>query len=283
VADAVIIRKGAANERVFKFDYGTVAFETTPPDAGAGIFEAGRLIAHTPTNLYVRPGHVAYEVIYENQTNRVGTNVVRYALHRFPSTFEIKRDYTNTIGMVLVRVKDPLYVGKFEVTQEQFQRVMGKGLEGKARQPVVNVKWADAEVFCQKLSELETASDIARKSHVDGWTYGLPTQAEWSRFSESDAGQLSEAVFDSRLTEPKEIDFSRKSANRSGLYDLFGNVAEWCVGAGKQPITIGGSFYNRRPKQVPADLMVETQNLSSPIAEGSPNIGFRCVLRPPAR
>jgi hypothetical protein len=88
-------------------------------------------------------------------------------------------------------------------------------------------------------------------------------------------------VFDSRLTEPKEIDPSRKSVNKSGLYDLYGNVAEWAVGASKQPVTIGGSFYNRKPRQVPADLMVETQNLTSSISDGSPNIGFRCVLRPP--
>ena len=90
-------------------------------------------------------------------------------------------------------------------------------------------------------------------------------------------------MFDSRLTEPKEIDASRKSSNKAGLYDLYGNVAEWALGSAKEPVTIGGSFYNRKPRQLPPDLLVETQNLASSIAEGSPNIGFRCVLRPPAQ
>jgi hypothetical protein len=281
LTDVLVVKKGAANEKLFKFNYGVVSFETTPPDAGAGIFQSGKLLGHTPTNLYVRPGPAEYEVIYEDQTNRVAANVVKFALHPFHSTFEVKRDYTNAIGIVLVRVKDPLYVCKFEITQEQFQQIMGHGLEGKPRQPVVNVKWTDAEAFCQKLSQLDASSGGPKKAHLDGWTYGLPTQAEWSRFAETDPGQLLEAVFDSRLTEPKEIDPSRKSVNKSGLYDLYGNVAEWAVGASKQPVTIGGSFYNRKPRQVPADLMVETQNLTSSISDGSPNIGFRCVLRPP--
>jgi hypothetical protein len=283
VTEQVVLRKGAPNAADFKFSYGSVSFETTPTDANAAIFDRGQLIAHTPTNLYVRPGRVDYEIVCEDQTNRVGTNVVLYAMHRFASAFEIKRDYTNTVGMVLVRVKDPLYVCKFEVTQEQYQRVMGRGLEGKPRQPVVNVKWADAQEFCQKLSQLDAAAEWAKRAHVDSWTYGLPTQTEWSRFSQNDPAQLLEAVFDSTLSEPKEIDPLRKSANRSGLYDLYGNVAEWCVGADKQPITIGGSFYNRKPRQIPADWMIETKNLASPVAEGSPNIGFRCVLRPPGQ
>src|SRR5581483_2679286 len=151
---------------------------------------------------------------------------------------EVKRDYTNAIGMVLVRVKDPLYVCKFEITQDQFQQVMGHGLEGKPRQPIVNVKWADAEAFCQKLSQMDAGSGAPKKSHLEGWTYGLPTQSEWSRFSESDPGQLVEAVFDSRLTEPKDIDASRKSANKAGLYDLYGNVAEWAIGLRKEPVII---------------------------------------------
>ena len=280
VSDSVVVRKGIANAKLFAFTYGLASFETTPPDAGADIYQSGKLLAHTPTNLYVRPGPVSYDIIYENQTNRVATNLVKFA--RFLSAFEVKRDYTNAIGMVLVKVKDPLYVCKFEVTQEQFQQVMGRGLEGKPRQPIVNIKWADAEAFCQKLSQLDSGSDFARKAHVDGWTYGLPSQAEWSRFSEADPNQLAEAVFDSRLSEPKEIDPARKSANKTGLYDLYGNVAEWAVGTSKQPITIGGSFYNRKPRQLPSDFMIETQNLSSSIADGSPNIGFRCVLRPPS-
>jgi hypothetical protein len=279
VTEPIIIRKGAENSEQFRFLYGSVSFETTPADADAEIFEGARLLAHTPTNLFVRPGRVDYALVCADQTNRVGTNVLQYALHRFISAFEIKRDYTNSIGMIMVRVKDPMYVSKFEVTQEQFQRVTGRALDGKPRQPVVNVKWADAEAFCQKLSQLETASDAAKKARVDGWVYGIPNQKEWSDFSGNDATQLSEAVFDSTLSEPKEIDATRKSSNHAGLYDLYGNVAEWCLGSSQTPITIGGSFYNRKPRVISGDLMVETKNLDRSVAEGSPNIGFRCVLR----
>jgi len=279
VTQPLVIRKGAENAQQFRFLYGSVSFETTPPDADAAIFEGTTLLAHTPTNLFVRPGRVDYALVCADQTNRVGTNVLQYALHRLISAFEMKRDYTNSIGMILVRLKDPMYVSKFEVTQDQFQRVMGRALEGKPGQPVVNVKWADAETFCQKLSQLETASAPAKRARLDGWVYGIPTQKEWGDFSENDATQLAEAVFDSTLSEPKEIDFTRKSSNHAGLYDLYGNVAEWCLGSNNQPITIGGSFYNRKPRVIPSDLMIETKNLDRSVAEGSPNIGFRCVLR----
>lgn len=279
VTEQLVIHKGTENAKQFHFQYGTVSFETIPPDADAAIYDGTRFLGRTPTNLFIRPGPAQYTLVCGDQTNRVGTNVVQDFLHRLISAFEVKRDYTNSVGMILVRVKDPLYVSKFEITQEQYQRVMGRPVDTKPRGPVVNVKWADAQAFCQKLSQMEAGSDAARKARVGGWVYGVPTQAEWSRFAENDPNQLLEAVFDATLSEAKEIDFNRKSSNHAGLYDLYGNVAEWCLGPNNQPITIGGSFVMRKPRQIPPDLLVETR-LDRSISDGSPNIGLRCVLRP---
>jgi formylglycine-generating enzyme required for sulfatase activity len=283
VKETVLVKKGAANVHEFKFKYGTIVLETDPADAAAEVFDHGQLIARTPTNLYVRPGRVDYQLIYENQTNRLGADVVLNTRHTLTGKFEVKRDYTNSVGMVLVRVRDGFYVGKFEVTQEEYQRVMGGTSEGKPRQPVINVNWKDAIAFCQKLSQADAAT--AARARLAGWTYALPTESEWARSAGTDPSQLEDAVFSNQsLSQPKEVGATRKSFNPAGLYDLFGNVAEWCYGVDQAPIILGGAYNRRKPSQpFPSDLMkiADPASLANAIADGTPFIGFRCVLKPP--
>jgi hypothetical protein len=67
---------------------------------------------------------------------------------------------------------------------------------------------------------------------------------------------------------------------------MFGNVSEWCVGAGGEPVALGGNAANQRPKQLATVPKLSGPSLAGdqgPIKAGSPNIGFRCVLRPPPR
>ena len=70
----------------------------------------------------------------------------------------------------LVRITKPLYLGVHEVTQEQYQKVMGKNpskFKGPSL-PVEMVSWEDATEFCKKLSEMDGKNE-----------YRLPTEAEW--------------------------------------------------------------------------------------------------------
>src|SRR5262249_39654904 len=170
-----------------------------------------------------------------------------------------------------VEITKPFYLGTFEVTQEQFEKVMGrnpslfsatgsrkkdvKGLETKTF-PVEDVEWAEAVEFCKKLSELPEEVKAGRK-------YRLPTEAEWeyacragttTPFAFGNNLTLDQANFDGRFENagPQPAKWlGRPSAvgsykpNAWGLYDMHGNVWEWCQDW-YQP-----DYYTKSPKQDP--------------------------------
>jgi formylglycine-generating enzyme required for sulfatase activity/uncharacterized caspase-like protein len=129
-------------------------------------------------------------------------------------------------------------MGKFVVTQEQYQQIMGKNpsyfTQKGAKRPVEKVSWNDAVEFCQKLSQ------------KTGREYRLPSEAEWEyacragtttpfHFGETITTEL--ANYDGTYTyasEPKgkylqqTTDVGSFPPNAFGLYDMHGNVWEWC-------------------------------------------------------
>src|ERR1043165_8147495 len=89
-----------------------------------------------------------------------------------------------------VEISKPFYIGKFEVTQEEYEKVTGKNpsncgpngqdkaavaLPNTKRFPVEMVSWQDARAFCRKLTERERASGRITET----MQYTLPTEAEW--------------------------------------------------------------------------------------------------------
>jgi len=121
-------------------------------------------------------------------------------------------------------------IGKYPVTQAQYQAVMGNNpsrFSGNPQNPVETVTWFDAQKFCEELSKLT------------GNNYRLPTEAEWeyacragteTRFSFGDEeNQLGDyAWFDgnsNNATHP----VGEKRPNPWGIYDMHGNVWEWCA------------------------------------------------------
>ena len=126
-----------------------------------------------------------------------------------------------------VRITKPFYLGIYEVTQEQYEKVTGSNpswFKGKSL-PVERVSWGAATAFCTKLSRMDTDSD-----------YRLPTEAEWeyacragttTRFSCGRNLDMNCGWFDANshmLTHP----VGEKQPNAWGLYDMHGNVPEWC-------------------------------------------------------
>ncbi len=133
------------------------------------------------------------------------------------------------------------FMGKFEVTQQQYQAVMGNNpshFKGDDR-PVEQVSWDDAVAFCQSLSNSET-------SKQNGRTYRLPTEAEWEYACR--AGTKTPFYFGDTIStdwtnyddtyaygvgknrqQTTEVKMFKAHANAFGLCDMHGNVWEWCA------------------------------------------------------
>jgi formylglycine-generating enzyme required for sulfatase activity len=147
-----------------------------------------------------------------------------------------------------VQITKPFYLGVYEVTQEDYEKVIGKnpssfssigenkdevkGME-TGRFPVESVSWEDAQEFCSRLSEKE------------GRQYRLPTEAEWEYacragttteyYTGDGERSLGEAGWYGWIQTPKGNSQQRtnrvgqKKPNAFGLFDMHGNVREWCA------------------------------------------------------
>jgi formylglycine-generating enzyme required for sulfatase activity len=136
-----------------------------------------------------------------------------------------------------VRITKPFHMGVTEVTQEQYEAVMGdrpwsgKSYVGRSEDaPASYISWHDATGFCEKLS---------RKT---GQTIMLPTEAQWEYACR--AGSTTEYCFGDSQRELGEYAWyhdntwdagekyphrvAQKRPNDWGLYDMHGNVWEWC-------------------------------------------------------
>ncbi|TPE44535.1 formylglycine-generating enzyme family protein [Pontibacter mangrovi] len=122
----------------------------------------------------------------------------------------------------------PYYIGKYEVTQEQWEKVMGsnpsffKGdkVAGDAgKHPVGNVTWKDARKFIKKLNKLDKQ-----------YTYRLPTEFEWeyaARAGTEDDIAWGEARAMGVISDTTTRAVGSKQPNAWGLHDMIGNVWEW--------------------------------------------------------
>ncbi len=146
-----------------------------------------------------------------------------------------------------VRITRPFYLGKYEVTQGQYETVMNENpsqFKESDDLPVENVFWLDAIKFCNKLSERESRKPFYRiagheVSIAGGDGYRLPTEAEWEYACRAgsatvfpfgdDAGELGAYAWYDNNSGQKTHPVGRKRANAWGFHDMVGNVLEWCA------------------------------------------------------
>lgn len=128
------------------------------------------------------------------------------------------------------------FIGKFEVTQEQYQQIMGSNPSNfkGAKRPVEKVSWNDAVEFCKKLSQ------------KTGRKYRLPSEAEWEyacragtttpfHFGETITTELANyngnytyASAPKSKSRQETTEVGSFPPNAFGLYDMHGNIWEWC-------------------------------------------------------
>jgi formylglycine-generating enzyme required for sulfatase activity len=163
-----------------------------------------------------------------------------------------------------VTLSRPFYLGAFPVTQREYAAVMGvnpcdlaEANRGGPDHPVEYVSWDEAVEFCKRLSALPAERRAGR-------VYRLPTEAEWeyacragtpTAFAFGPALSSYQANFDGRCPHgeaPRGPYLERTSPvgsyppNAWGLYDLHGNVYEWCAD------WFGAGYYAHSPAKDPA-------------------------------
>jgi formylglycine-generating enzyme required for sulfatase activity len=169
-------------------------------------------------------------------TNSIGMEFVLIPAGSFLREKEVKES-TNVFGEKerttiperKVTISKPYYIGKYEVTQEQWYAVMGNNpsrFPGR-KNPVERVSWYGARAFIERLNQKEGHN-----------RYRLPTEAEWEYaatagktpgyyYDMTDNNQIGEYAWYPDNMGKSTHPVGQKKSNNFGLYDIFGNVDEW--------------------------------------------------------
>ncbi len=237
---------------------------------------------------------------------------------QWSKTLKLEVAITNSIGMKLVlippgrflmgpngskyqvRLAKPFYLGATEVTMGQYRQFKaGHRLGGAAPEfngedrPAAGVSWHEAQAFCRWLSDQRAEKSAGR-------VYALPPEAQWewsaragtatSRyFGDTAKDQEKYSWFNVTYTPTPKVErggrgrqiVARLQPNAWGLYDMLGNVWEWCgdgqsdpaTGESRDPVMRGGSW-----RSGAFHCTAVAQDPGEPHSRGD-HIGFRVVCR----
>ena len=169
-----------------------------------------------------------------------------------PGTFQMGSTVVggDALPLRIVTITQPFWMGKCEVTQAEYQEVIGSNpshFQGAAygnntNRPVEMVTWSDALAYCDALTVLEAAAGRL----PTGYEYRLPTEAEWeyccragtaTEWNVGDSLDCTQANFSSTSgycapdpsTGGQTTPVGSYAASAWGLHDMHGNVWEWCL------------------------------------------------------
>jgi WD40 repeat protein/formylglycine-generating enzyme required for sulfatase activity/serine/threonine protein kinase len=182
-----------------------------------------------------------------------------------------------------VSITKGFYIGIYEVMQAEYEKVIGKNPSkfnkasgGGPDHPVEMVNWHDAVAFCKMLSELAGEKKAGR-------VYRLPTEAEWeyacragtqTAYSFGDDPKLMASYgscleTSGRRTQP----VGRLEANAWGLYDMHGNVWEWCAD------WYDANYYANSPRHDPPGAKPGSRRVHRDNGHAHPAVQARSAFR----
>lgn len=164
----------------------------------------------------------------QNFTENLGNNIDLEMIYITGGTFMMGSPESLATRIHEVKIQD-FHIGKYPITQEQYQQVMGNNpsyFKGN-NHPVEKVSWDNAVEFCEILSQRT------------GKRYRLPSEAEWEYACR--AGTITTYHFGNKI-KPQKANYNNSHKRRTtttpvgsylyknkfGLYDMHGNVWEWC-------------------------------------------------------
>ncbi|MEM1294534.1 MAG: PEGA domain-containing protein [Verrucomicrobiota bacterium] len=222
---------GEPVEPHFLFQYGSAQITTEPE--GAQVMLNGDVLGITPllvTNIV--PGKHVFQIWRERYASKELSGLVR-AGHRLDLSAELQydpvpvpgSDFTNGLGqrMIWVAALD-CWVEATETPQRAYDQIAQNNPSQFTGPdfPVNNVTWIEAVKFCEQLTISEKGTGFVPK----GYRYQLPTDQQWTFFAEGTP--LSQGVTSKLGQRQNPEAVGTLEANRLGLYDVRGNMWEWC-------------------------------------------------------
>ena len=169
-------------------------------------------------------------------------------------------NYSDEVAHRATLTKD-FYIGRTEVTQAQWRAVMGSNPSNFKGDdlPVEKETWNEAMEFCGKLNDSGKAPS--------GWKFTLPTETQWEYaarggkkskgYKYSGSNTIDEVAWYTSNSGSKTHPVGQKKANELGLYDMSGNVMEWCLD----------------------DWNLDSSKLTAEFSRGNDQGGSYCVIR----